>query len=104
VRGIVCLLPGSKVAARIAAVRGSDLQIVVVADVALRAGGYFARGCHLVRVRQREAGRAVIERRICPICGVVAGGALRNWEACCNMIRYRSAERLRAVPLRKVAP
>ena len=101
---IVGLLPGGEVAAGIPAIRGCNLQSVVIVDVALRAGGYFSRRGHLVRVRQRETGGAVIKRRIRPICGVVAGGALRNREACGDMVWYGSAERLRAVPLRKVAP
>jgi len=35
--GVVGLLPGSQVAARVAAIGGRDFQVVIVVDVALRA-------------------------------------------------------------------
>jgi len=74
-------LPGIEVATGVAAVGGLNLQIVIVVDVALRAGGDFAGGCHLVRISERETGGAVIESGAPPTCGVVAGRALRNGEA-----------------------
>ena len=69
-RRIVGLLPSSEVAACIAAVGRSDLQIIVVVDVALRAG----KIC--VAVGQRETGRGMIEGRSVPayvVVTVVAG-------------------------------
>ena len=57
VRRIVGLLPGAEVAAGVAAVRvGNALEIVIVVDMALRAG---QRG---VRAIQNESGHTVIER------------------------------------------
>ena len=75
VSGIVRLLPGGEVAAGIAAIVGLDGEIVIAADVALRASSDFAGGGHLVRVLQREAGGAVIEFAIGPSGDGVASGA-----------------------------
>ncbi len=77
VDGVGRFLPSGQVAARIAAVGRSDLQIVVVVDVAIGAG-------HVgVAIDQQEAGRRVIE--FCVEPGVktvasVAGG--REFRAC----------------------
>jgi hypothetical protein len=72
VSGIICLLPSGKVAAGGAASRRSDLQIVVVADVAIGAGrNLSAIRNKLVQILQREPGRIVAP---CggPICRGVA--------------------------------
>ena len=57
---IVGLLPGGQVAARVAAVRGRNLESVVIVDVALRALEIGVTVC------QRESGGAVIENRSVP--------------------------------------
>jgi len=68
------LLPGSEMALRIAAIGGSDRQIVVVVDVAERAG-------HIcVAIRQEEAGRAVVKIRVQPAVKIVAACAV----GCCE--------------------
>src|SRR5262245_58458063 len=90
-------------AAGVAAVRGSNLQIVVVIDVALRTSRDFTGRGHLVRVGQRKSGGTVIKGRIGPVRGVVASGALRHGEACGDVIRDTATEGLRAVPLCQVA-
>jgi len=91
------------VAARIATIRGRNLQIVIVIDVALGASGYLARRSQLVGVRQGKASCAVIESGVGPTRRIVASRALRNWEACRNVVWNIAAQRLRAVPLCKVA-
>jgi hypothetical protein len=101
-RRIVRLLPGSQMAAGIAAVCRLDAQRIVVIDVTLRAGRDFPRRGHLVRVCQREASTVVIKRRIRPARGVVTGRALGHGETRRNVVRDISAESLRAVPLRQV--
>jgi len=60
VHRIIGLLPGAQVATGISAVRGSDLQIVIVIDVARRAGNIRVPG------RQQESRRAVIKFRAQP--------------------------------------
>ena len=101
-RRIVGLLPGRQVATGIPAVRRLNIQRVVVVDVALRASRDLPCRGHLVRIRQREARGAVIERRIRPTCGVVTSRALRNREARGDVIRDVSTQSLRAVPLLQV--
>ena len=61
-------------ASRISAVGGSNLEIVVVVDMAAgaRNGG--------VAIRKRETGGAVIESYICPGRGVVALRTIRRGE------------------------
>ena len=103
VNWIIGLLPGSQVATGVAAIRRLSGQVVIVVDVALRAGRDLAGGGHLVRVGQREAGGAVIESCAAPTGGVVAGGALRHGEAGSNVIRYAATQSLRAVPVLQVA-
>lgn len=102
-RGIIRLLPGSEVATGIAAIRGRDIQRVVVVDVALRAIRYFAGGRELVRVGEREAGGGVIERGVRPGRCVVALRTLRSGKSGGHMVRYVAAQRLRLVPIRSVA-
>jgi len=100
---IVGGLPGAQVTAGVAAIGRLDLQIVVVVDVALRTRGHFSCRRHLVRVRQRKTGDAMVEGRISPAGGVVAGGALRDRKTGRNVIWYATAQGLGAVPLRQVA-
>ena len=65
--GIVRLLPGRQVAAGIPAVRRSDIQAVVVVDMAGRAGRHLAAvGHQRMRIRQREAERSVVKRAVRP--------------------------------------
>ena len=71
---VIRLLPGRQVAAGIPAIRGGNLQIVIVVDVALRT----LQVC--VPVRQREAGRAVIEGHVGPCRRVVAVRTIRQGE------------------------
>ena len=72
---VIGLLPRGQVAAGIAAVGRGNLQIVIVIDVALRAGD---RG---VRIRQRETSHRMIERNGGPRSGVVALRAIRCGES-----------------------
>jgi hypothetical protein len=66
VDGIIGLLPGGEMAARCAASRGRNLQVVVVVDMAGSAG-------HVgVAVGQKEPGGAVVKDRVVPTGGVVA--------------------------------
>jgi len=66
VHRVVGLLPVDQVAARVPAGVRSNLQIVVVVDVARGAG-------HIrMAVRQQKAGGAVIERHVCPGRRIVA--------------------------------
>ena len=78
VRRIVGLLPGRQVALRIPAIRRGDLQIEIVVDVAVRAGGHLARRSHLVRVRQWKTGGRVVKIRRQPGNRIMASGAGRN--------------------------
>jgi len=71
---IVGLLPSSEMAARVAAIRGSDGEVVIVVDVA---GG--ARNV-CVTLRQEETGSAVVEGRGGPTYRVVAIGAVGGGE------------------------
>ena len=70
VRGIVGLLPGGQVAAGVAAIGGSDLQVVVIVDVAIRTGNVG------VAIGQQEAGGAVIEFSTQPAIKAVAALAI----------------------------
>lgn len=80
--GVRGLLPGRQMALRISAVRGLDLQIIVAADVAIRAG-------HVrVAVGQRKIDRrgGVIDSRAQPtVEGVACFAGLR--ELCGDVIR-----------------
>ena len=70
VNRIGSLLPLGKVAAGVAAIRRSNLQIVIVVEVAGSAGNVG------VSVGKKKAGRAVIEDRRVPTDGVMARGAI----------------------------
>jgi len=78
VRGIVRLLPGRQMTLRIPAVRGADLQIIVIVDVAVGASRDLARGGQLVGICEREAGGRVIKIGGVPRNGCVASGACGN--------------------------
>ena len=75
VNGVVRLLPPGQVAARVSAIRGSNLQIVVVVDVALGAGD------GSVTVRKRESSRRMVKGRRGPTRFIVAGAALCDRES-----------------------
>jgi len=77
-RGVIGLLPGRQMALRVPAIRGSDLQVVIVVDVAVRASVHLAGRRQLVRTRQRKTGSAVIENRAQPGDGIVASRASRH--------------------------
>lgn len=83
VHGRCSLLPRSQVAARVAAVRGRNLQAVVVIDVALRAGNI------CVPVRQRKSCGVVIKLHLQPsirrVAQVTSGG-----ETCGDVVWVRS--------------
>lgn len=64
-----------QVTLRVPAIGRLDRQIVIVVDVTVSAGCYFARRRQLMRIGQREAGRGVIKGRILPGNGVMAVGA-----------------------------
>ena len=66
VRWIVGLLPGGQVATRVATIRRLNRQVIVATDMALTAGGHLAGRRQLVRIRQREASRAVIKLTVGP--------------------------------------
>lgn len=103
VHRIIGGLPGGQVASGVPAIIRLDGQIVIIVNVALGAGRNLSGRCHLVRVRQRETGSAMVEGRVGPTRSVVARGALRDREACGDVIRYAAAQSLGAVPLRQVA-
>ena len=73
-------VPGRLVATVAIRVRGRE--IIVVVDVAVRAGVRFACRRHLVRTRQRPAGRAVIEDGSGPRDRVVARRAVGCRKRC----------------------
>src|SRR5215472_14929200 len=81
-RRVIGLLPGGQVASGISAVVRLDGQIVIVVDVAVGAGVHLARGRHLVRIRQRKTGRAVIEGGRGTGDRVVAGRAVGCRKRC----------------------
>ena len=105
VRGIVGLLPGGEVAARVAAIIGLDRKSVVAVNMASSAARSLACGSQLVRVGQRETSGAVIELAIGPSGDGVATGAgrCRSREIGGHVIRDVAAETLRFVPVRSVA-
>ena len=101
VRGIIRLLPGRQMATGIPAVIRLNRQIVIVVDVAVRAGVDLAGGRQLVRTCQRKARRRVIKVRRQPRNRVMASRARRNR-------KHRSRRRVlgvgRLLPGRQVAP
>src|SRR3984893_13181920 len=105
VLGIVGLLPGREMATRIAAIVGLNVQTVIAADVALRASCDFSGRGHLVGVRQRKTGGAVIELAVSPGSNGVATGTSGGGgrEVRSDVIRNVAAERLRLVPIGCVA-
>jgi len=96
------LLPGDQVAARGAAGRWRNLQIIVVGGMAVRARGDLSGRRELMQILQGEAGGIVAPGRS-PVCGGVATGALRRREPSCDVIWNRTAHRCRAVVLILVA-
>ena len=72
-------------------------QRVVVAHMAQVAGG------RKMRARKRKARGSMIKRSVGPCCCVVTGRTLRRRVVQGDVVRYRTAERLRAVPVRRVA-
>jgi hypothetical protein len=100
-RRIVGLLPRRQVASGVPAIIRLNRQIVIVVDVAVRAGSDLTGGRQLVRARQGEACRAVIKIRRQPRNRVVASGARSNR-------KHRSRRRMLGVrgllPGRQVAP
>ena len=70
--GFVGLLPGRQMASGISAIGRRDRQIVVIVDMAERAG-------HVrVAIGQQESGRAVVELGVHPIVKRMAGRAVRG--------------------------
>ena len=65
-------------ASRVSAVTRLDRQIVIVIEVAIRAGGHLACRRHLVRVRQRKTSGRVVKIGRQPGNRIVASGARRN--------------------------
>ena len=76
VRRVICRLPSGQMALRISAICRRYLQIVIVVDVTRSAARHLACWSKLVRIRQRETGRAVIESRGKPRNRGVAHGAI----------------------------
>jgi len=105
VHRIVGLLPGGKVATRIAAIRGLNAEGVITVDMALRASRDLASRGHLVRILQREAGAGVIELAVGPSGDGMATGTGRGGrrEIGHHVIRNVAAEGLRALPGRQMA-
>lgn len=99
VHGVVGVLPIGLVAAGTCAIGGSDLQVVIAVGVAL---GALQRG-NCVFASEREAGGGVVENRVGPVGGVMAGGTLRHREPSGNVIGDIPAQSLCAVPLRQMA-
>ncbi len=97
---IVGLLPGRQVASGISTIRRADLQIEIIVEVAVRAGGHFACRRHLVRVRKWKTGGRVV--KICRKPGnrIMASGASRNWK---HRGRRRMLGVRRLLPRREMA-
>lgn len=99
VNWIIRLLPSRQMASRIPAIRWLNRQVVIPIDVAQCA-------LHIrVAIRQQKSGRAVIEYAVRPRRDGVAGRASRcsRWEPGRHVIRYVAADRLRLVPVWRVA-
>jgi len=96
---IIGLLPRRQMAAGVAAIRRLNVQAVVAVDMAQRA-------LHVgVPVGQQKSRRAMVEFPVRPLGDRMAGGARRRRrrETRRNMIRHTPANRLRAIPVRRVA-
>jgi hypothetical protein len=96
VGGIIGLLPGREMAAGSTASRRSNLQIVIVGDMAVGAGVDFAGRRGLVQILQWESRGIVIPGRS-PIRGGVARGALRRGESGSHVIWNGAAHGSRAL-------
>ena len=105
-------IAGSDVVRDGAAERLRAVPIGLMAGIASRVGGrqrvvvaYVAQGATRCKMRacKRPAGRGMIKGPVCPCGCVVAGRALRRRVGQGDVVRYRTAERLRAVPIRRVA-
>ena len=75
-------------------------EVVVVVDVAVRAGAYFAGWRHLVRTNKRPTRQGVIERDVRPQCRVVAGRTIRR---CKRRARRRVRRVIGLLPGRQMA-
>ena len=95
VHGIVRLLPSRQVTLRVAAIVRRNLQVVVVVDVAIRAG---RSG---MAKRERKSRKAVIEIRCVPSLWRMARGAVRSGKDGAGRGMRRV---VRFLPCRKVAP
>jgi len=105
VHRIVGLLPRRQVALRISAVRRSDLQVVVIVDVAGSAAWHLAAiGYKRMRICERKAEGSVVELAVGPLRDRVTSRAsrCRRRKSCANVVRHSAAERRRAVPGRLV--
>jgi hypothetical protein len=100
VRRIVGLLPGRQVASGIPAVRRADLQIVIIVEVAVRAGSHLACRRQLVRVRQRKTSGRVIKIGRQPGNRIVTSRARRNRKHCRRRRMFRVR---RLLPRRQMA-
>jgi len=87
-RGIRCRLPSRQMAARVSAIGRGDRQIVIVIDMAKRAGDVG------VAVGQQKSGGAVIEFRIQPVVKRMAVCAARcgKLRSCGLVLRVRSSQ------------
>ena len=78
-------VPGGQVTTRIAAIIGLNRQSVVAVDVTIRARGHFTCWGHLVGIRQRETGGAVIKFAVGPggdgVASRASGGGVGKFEA-----------------------
>jgi len=96
---IVCSLPGRQVALRVPAIRGLNLQGVVIVDVAQRA-------LHAsVAVGQGKSRGAVVEFSVRPLGDGVATAARRSRarESCSDVVGHGAAQRSGALPRGLVA-
>ena len=104
-RRIVGGLPRRQMAARIAAVVWLDRQRVIAVDVARSAGCDLTGRRQLVRIRQWESRGAVIKLSVRPHRDRMATGTrtCTGREVRGHVIRYIAAQRLRLVPIRRMA-
>lgn len=95
VRRVIRLLPCCQMASGVSAIIRLNRQIVIVVDVAVRAGVDLASRRHLVRVGQRKARRRVVKVRRQPRNCIVASRAGRHW-------KHRSSSRM--LGIRRLLP